>query len=282
MGGLYCLPTSADTPANAATHDPQGAAGAPLLLTQDGLGGDCHNDAADNNALTATAPFRLPPAAQGTKRRFSNATDHTVVDDALMGNVDNVDDALMGTVSNANKVLMSAADNVDDALTSTIDAAKLGTQATGASDNGTNDAPPSLTQGKTVDGGNKGEERGDPGPIAQGEEGTVRARDVKGEEDLGRQILHACNNQLVMVYRDSIHRNNGRHLDGGVTDDSIWQWRYNWVVAHPHPMYNPPKGGLGQRVVLTMAREFGGVREWRWNSERALIFACVSCERVRA
>ncbi len=48
------------------------------------------------------------------------------------------------------------------------------------------------------------------------------------------------------------------------------------MVAHPHPMYNPPKEGLGQQVVSTMAREFGGVREWRWNSERALIFAaCV-------
>jgi hypothetical protein len=41
-------------------------------------------------------------------------------------------------------------------------------------------------------------------------------------------------------------------------------------------MYNPPKGGLGQRVVSTMAREFTGVRERKWNSERALIFAaCV-------
>jgi hypothetical protein len=41
-------------------------------------------------------------------------------------------------------------------------------------------------------------------------------------------------------------------------------------------MYNPPKGGLRQLVVLTMAREFGGVCERRWNSERALIFAaCV-------
>ncbi len=40
-------------------------------------------------------------------------------------------------------------------------------------------------------------------------------------------------------------------------------------------MYNPPKGGLGQQVVSTMAREFTGGRERRWNSERALIF--VTC-----
>jgi hypothetical protein len=276
MGGLYCLPTSVDTPANAAAHDPQGAAGAPLLLTQDGLGGERHANAANNNVLTMTALFRLPPVAQGTKRRFGNSTDHTAVDDALTGNVSDVDDALTGIVSNANEALTSAANNVDNALTGTVNAAKLGTQATGASDDGTNDAPPSLTQGKTVDRGNQGEERGDPGPIAQGEGGTVRVRDVKGEEDLGRQILHACDNQLVAVYGDSIHRNDGRHLDGGIADDSVWQRRYDCVVAHPHPMYNLPKGGLGQRVVSRMAREFGGVRKQRWNSKRALIFAaCV-------
>ncbi len=276
MGGLYCLPMSADTPANAAAHDPQGAAGAPLLLTQDGVGGDCHANAANDNALKATALFRWPPAAQGTKRRFGNATNHTAINDALTGNVGDVNNALTGTVGNADEALMSAADKATDALTGTVDTAELGTQVTGASDNGTNDAPPSLTQGKMVDGGNKGEERVDPGPIAQGEGGTVRARDVEGEEDLGRQILHACDNQLVTVYGDSIHCNGGRHLDGGVADNSIWQRRYDWVVAHPHPMYNPPKGRLGQRVVSTMAREFGGVRKRRWNSKRALIFfACV-------
>ena len=48
------------------------------------------------------------------------------------------------------------------------------------------------------------------------------------------------------------------------------------MVAYPHPMYNPPKGRVGHRVVSAMAREFTGVRERKWNSERALIFAaCV-------
>jgi hypothetical protein len=171
---------------------------------------------------------------------------------------------------------MSAADNADNTLTGTVHEAIFGSQATGASNDGTNNAPPSLTQGETVDGGNKGEERGDPGPTAQGEGGMVRARDVEGEEDLGRQVRHACDNQLIAVYGDSIHRNDGRHLDGGVANNSIWQRRYDRVVVHPHPMYNPPKGELGQRVVLMMAREFGGVHKRRWNSERALIFAvCV-------
>jgi hypothetical protein len=49
----------------------------------------------------------------------------------------------------------------------------------------------------------------------------VRARDVKGEEDLGRQVLHPCDNQHVMVYGDSIHCNDGRHLDGGIADNKV-------------------------------------------------------------
>ncbi len=41
-------------------------------------------------------------------------------------------------------------------------------------------------------------------------------------------------------------------------------------------MYYPPKGGIGHRVVVMLAREFRGVRERKWNLECALIFAaCV-------
>ena len=102
------------------------------------------------------------------------------------------------------------------------------------------------------------------------------SRDIEGEEDFARQFLHPCDNQLITVYGNTIHRNDGRHLDGGIANDGVWQRRYDRVVAHPHPMYNPPKGGVGHWVISTMAREFTGVRERKWNSERALIFAaCV-------
>ncbi len=107
----------------------------------------------------------------------------------------------------------------------------------------------------------------------------MRVRDFEGGEDLVHQVLHACDNQLIVVYRDSIHRNDGHHLDGGIADNKVWQGRYDRVVSHPHPMYNPLKGGLSQRVVSTMAREFTGVRERKWNSKQALIFAtCVLCK----
>jgi len=76
----------------------------------------------------------------------------------------------------------------------------LGTQATGTSEY--DNAPPDLTQLEMVDEGNEG-----------------------GEEDLARQFLHPWDNQLIAVYGDTIHRNNGHHLDGGIADDSIWQRR---------------------------------------------------------
>jgi hypothetical protein len=62
----------------------------------------------------------------------------------------------------------------------------------------------------------------------------------------------------------------------GALQMMAWQWRYNRVVSHPHPMYNPPKGGIGQWVIATFSREFRGVRKQKWNSKCALIFAaCV-------
>jgi hypothetical protein len=48
------------------------------------------------------------------------------------------------------------------------------------------------------------------------------------------------------------------------------------VVSHPHPMYNPLKGGVSQSVVSMLAREFKGVSKQNLNSKCALIFAaCV-------
>jgi hypothetical protein len=132
------------------------------------------------------------------------------------------------------------------------------------------DAPPNLTQIEMEDGRRRGG-GGYPGAVAQGERGqkeggTAMVRDIEGEEDLACQVFHPCDNQIIVVFGDSIHRNNGR----------IWQGRYNCVVSHPRPMYYPPKGGIGQQVVAALAREFRGALERKWNSERALIFAaCV-------
>ncbi len=146
---------------------------------------------------------------------------------------------------------------------------RLDTQVTVHTKDADIDAPPNLTQIKMEDGGNGGG-GGDPGTIAQGERGqeeggTVRVRDIKEEEDLTRQVLHPCNNQLIAVFGDSIHCNDGHHLDGGIADNGIWQGRYDRVLSHSDPMYNPPKEEVGQQVLyqvifLVLYCQFLGVR----------------------
>ncbi len=33
------------------------------------------------------------------------------------------------------------------------------------------------------------------------------------------------NRKLCAVYGDTIHQNDGRHLDGGIANDAVWQGR---------------------------------------------------------
>ena len=82
--------------------------------------------------------------------------------------------------------------------------------------------------------------------------------------------------KLRAVYGDTIHRNDGRHLDGGIANDAVWQARYDAVVANPHQLYLPPQGKIGAEVVSLMTSELRGVRERKWNSERPLVLlACI-------
>ena len=79
--------------------------------------------------------------------------------------------------------------------------------------------------------------------------------------------------KLPKVFGDTIHRNDGRHLDGGIADNQCWQRRYDTVVANTHTLYLPPQGRIGAAVITQFAAELRGVRERKWNSERPLTFA---------
>ena len=86
--------------------------------------------------------------------------------------------------------------------------------------------------------------------------------------------------KLRAVYGNTIHRNDGRHLDGGIANDTVWQARYDAVVANPHQLYLPPQGKIEAKVVSLMASKLRGVRERKWNSERPLILmACILCHK---
>ncbi len=82
--------------------------------------------------------------------------------------------------------------------------------------------------------------------------------------------------KLQAVYGKTIHQNDGRHLDGSIANDAVWQARYDSVVANPHQLYLPPQGKIGAEVVSLVASELRGVHERKWNSKRPLILmACI-------
>ena len=102
------------------------------------------------------------------------------------------------------------------------------------------------------------------------------AEDPEKLLDLAGQQSTEADLKLMEVYGDSTHRNDGRHLHGGIEEDKLWQRRYDRVVANSHKLYLPPQGKVGKAVVTAYARELRGVRERKWNSERPLCFlACV-------
>ena len=100
--------------------------------------------------------------------------------------------------------------------------------------------------------------------------------DAEKEGDLLGQMLYSADRRLQTVYGDTIHRNDGRHLHGGVDNNHVMMALYDRVVSHPHPMYSPPKGKMGNLFLRQFATELRKVRSRETNSEQALIFpACI-------
>ena len=100
--------------------------------------------------------------------------------------------------------------------------------------------------------------------------------DAEMATDLLIQVEHKADRRLIGVYGDTIHRNDGRHLNGGITGDAGMVWLYDKVVINPHPMYLPPKGKSGNQFIQKIDAELKKVRTRETNSEQAMIFpACI-------
>jgi hypothetical protein len=100
-------------------------------------------------------------------------------------------------------------------------------------------------------------------------------RDDEREGDLLAQETHPADCKLLLAYGDTVHQNDGRHLDGGIAEDVATQVLYDRLIDHPHGMYSPPKGGVGKRFIKMFAAKLAKVRERKTNSEQALIFPAV-------
>ncbi len=149
-----------------------------------------------------------------------------------------------------------------------------------SNDGSTNPGTASATGG-SGDGGSPGDEDDEDEP-QEAPRALVEPRFYTEEElrqgDIRLQTLTAADRMLIQVYGDTIHANDGTHLDGGVgvANDRAWQRRYLKVIAGPHQFYRLPRGKVGNRFLDILLSEWKGCRERKWNSERPLCFpACI-------
>eukprot|EP00957_Ditylum_brightwellii_P196594 14978887-Ditylum_brightwellii.AAC.1 len=66
--------------------------------------------------------------------------------------------------------------------------------------------------------------------------------------DLPGFVPSEADRRLQEVYGDTIHLNDGTHLDGGIADDGKWQERWRRIASKPQQWYEAPAGAVGRRL----------------------------------
>jgi len=84
-------------------------------------------------------------------------------------------------------------------------------------------------------------------------------------EDPQLQRLTDADRRLCSIYGDTIHQNDGTHLDGriGVAEDAKWQRLHLRIVACNLPLYDLPNGRWATRFLETLTNLWVGVVERR-------------------
>ncbi len=90
--------------------------------------------------------------------------------------------------------------------------------------------------------------------------------------DLPDYFVTAADRLLDAAFGDHVHDNDGTHLQGGFSDDALWQRRWRRRAQIATTRYQAPAGRVGRRFLAILTSEFRGVRERLWNSERPLVF----------
>jgi len=103
----------------------------------------------------------------------------------------------------------------------------------------------------------------------------VGAFDPDRIADLARQETSLADDKLIAVYGDTVHRNDGRDLHGGVEGDGAMQMLYDKIADHPHPMWSPPTGKVGDRFILLYAKELSQVRSRKHKFQACFNFTCL-------
>ena len=87
---------------------------------------------------------------------------------------------------------------------------------------------------------------------------------------------------LCGVYQDWVHQNPGDHLDGGLSEYSKWQAKWEKLIFMTNQRYDAPCGKVGKRFVVILSVELDRVRDRRWNAERAIVFNPLSYNSHKA
>ena len=94
------------------------------------------------------------------------------------------------------------------------------------------------------------------------------------------QLLTESDRKLIVRYSDCIHDNDGKHLDGGVKDDSYWQQLYDRVTNCSLPLWDLPST-VGTDFLLTLTQLLQDTRERKCNSKKLTIFAPCILRKTR-
>ena len=76
-------------------------------------------------------------------------------------------------------------------------------------------------------------------------------------------------------YRDWVHTNDGGQLSGGIADSTIWQSWWRDLAVMMDRQYNAPWRKVGRTFLQALISELQGLRAWRWNAERFIVFHMV-------
>jgi hypothetical protein len=98
------------------------------------------------------------------------------------------------------------------------------------------------------------------------------------------QIFLGADLKLHGIFGDTIHHNDGRHLDRGIGEDKDrkWQRLHKRVVAACLPLYSQPNGWWAKQFLAMQTALWHDVRLRGCNLKKACIFALLILRRVRS
>ena len=84
--------------------------------------------------------------------------------------------------------------------------------------------------------------------------------------------------QLKEVYKDTVHQSNGHHLHRKIERNKAMCILYNQIVSY---LLLDPQRQSWEQFPHYVPKKLLGVCEWRWNSEKAMIFPVVILRQDR-